>query len=280
MTKKTAKEKVTHALNQAKDSLKMLETLEREALAKARSYVKLPTAEEGRKLTNAKISAGLKKLGVVTKGELKTLEQRIEKLRDFVQVTNATEVFAKERPLFDASAARLEAAIAGADLRSWFASFFDPPEGAGPTGVSTARSSDVRVVVIPGLLAGGGNYGVGVRFPEARDGVVEEMTPVLGASRWDKDGLPTYGADTIPLLVHEIAHSYTNRIVDAHRDALLPLGERLYPLVAREMERQAYGTPTILVYESLVRAVVVRFIRERTGCASLAVGFETTNEDA
>jgi hypothetical protein len=189
----------------------------------------------------------------------------LEKLRDFARITNATEVFAKERPFFDAAAARLEATIAGADLLPWFASFFDPPEGADQAGASTARSSDVRVVVIPGLLAGGGNYGVGVRFPDVRDGVREEMTPVLGASRWDKGGLPAYPPETVPLLVHEIAHSYTNRIVDAHRDRLLPLGERLYPMVAREMERQAYGTPTTLLYETFVRAVVVRFIREQSG---------------
>jgi polyhydroxyalkanoate synthesis regulator phasin len=70
---KTAKAKVSQVLNQAKDSLKLLETLEKEALAKARSFVKLPNPDD-------RILAGLRKLGVATQAEVEELKVRVEEL--------------------------------------------------------------------------------------------------------------------------------------------------------------------------------------------------------
>jgi hypothetical protein len=74
------KEKVAQVFNQAKESLKILETLEKETLAKARSFVKIPTSAERRRLTNDRILNSLKKLGVATRSEVDTLEERIQKL--------------------------------------------------------------------------------------------------------------------------------------------------------------------------------------------------------
>ncbi len=80
MKKKVAKttEKVTQVLNQAKESLKLLEVFEKEALAKARTMI--PDAQTRKRMTNDRILASLKKLGVVTRSEVETLEARIAKL--------------------------------------------------------------------------------------------------------------------------------------------------------------------------------------------------------
>jgi polyhydroxyalkanoate synthesis regulator phasin len=74
------KEKVSKVINQAKESLKILETLERETLAKAKSFVKIPSAADGRRLTNDKILASLRRLGVAAQSEVDALRARVEKL--------------------------------------------------------------------------------------------------------------------------------------------------------------------------------------------------------
>ncbi len=72
------KEKVGRAIAQAKESLKLLEVLEKEAVAKARSFVRLPV--DRKKLTSERVLASLKKLGVATRDELTALQSRVEKL--------------------------------------------------------------------------------------------------------------------------------------------------------------------------------------------------------
>lgn len=74
------KETVSKVLSQAKESLKVLESLEKEALAQIKSAagsVKIPNAEERKRLTNDKILSSLKKLGVATQVEVDELNSRI-----------------------------------------------------------------------------------------------------------------------------------------------------------------------------------------------------------
>ncbi|MBL7715681.1 MAG: hypothetical protein JNL01_09455 [Bdellovibrionales bacterium] len=79
-----AKETVNKVINQAKESLKVLEALEKETLAKAKVLVnvKLPNREETKKLTNAVIIENLKKLGVATQSEVETLKSKISALEE------------------------------------------------------------------------------------------------------------------------------------------------------------------------------------------------------
>ncbi|OFZ18784.1 MAG: hypothetical protein A2X94_06190 [Bdellovibrionales bacterium GWB1_55_8] len=65
-----AKEQVNKVLSQAKESLKILEV--------ARTFVKLPS--NPKELTNEKILASLKKLGVATQEEVQSLRARVEEL--------------------------------------------------------------------------------------------------------------------------------------------------------------------------------------------------------
>jgi hypothetical protein len=74
------KVKVTQALNQAKASLKLLEAFEKETVAKAKTFVKIPIPGNPKTLTNDAILAGLKMIGVCTQQENDSLRIRIEKL--------------------------------------------------------------------------------------------------------------------------------------------------------------------------------------------------------
>lgn len=73
-------ERVTRVLNQARESLKLLGTLEKETLAKARSFVRIPSAAERKRMRNERILSGLQRVGVATQNELANLEKKVHRL--------------------------------------------------------------------------------------------------------------------------------------------------------------------------------------------------------
>jgi hypothetical protein len=168
--------------------------------------------------------------------------------RDFVDQSDFNGFVADQREFYEAAAARLRGQVEKRAYIEWFDEFFgDRPQA--------------RFRASVGLLNGGGNYGVGVRFADGS----EEIAPVIGAYRFDRDGLPVFGRDIDGTIVHELCHSYTNPLVDAFADDLEPAGRAIYPSRASIMERQAYGNWKTMMYESLVRACTVRYALARDG---------------
>ena len=64
------------------------------------------------------------------------------------------------------------------------------------------------------------------------------------------------------------AHSYCNPLVEAHLGQLQASGDALFGLVHEQMGSQAYGSGETLLRESLVRACVIRYVREFDGAAA------------
>jgi hypothetical protein len=130
----------------------------------------------------------------------------------------------------------------------WFEPFFGEPPQAGFT-------------VVLGLLNGGCGYG-----PSSRDGAGhEERFCILGVWDTDKQGLPVFKKELAPYVVHEFCHSYANPIIFRHRSELASAGKKLFRAVAGQMRSQAYGEPTTMFCESLVRASVIRYLRRYDG---------------
>ncbi len=80
------KKRVGKVIKQAKQSLKILETLEKETMAKAKTFASLASSipssgsDAAKKMTNDKIISSLRKLGVPTQAEVDALRDRVEKL--------------------------------------------------------------------------------------------------------------------------------------------------------------------------------------------------------
>ncbi len=75
-----AKHRVDKVLGQAKDSLRVLESLQKEGLALAKSFIETPVASRTKKFTNEKIAKNLGKIGIATREEVRALEKKIENL--------------------------------------------------------------------------------------------------------------------------------------------------------------------------------------------------------
>jgi hypothetical protein len=76
------KETLDRLLNQAKESVKVLETLQKEGMDRARTILQtqIPSADEAQKIANEKVKKTLKKLGFASRSEVRDLEQKVEEL--------------------------------------------------------------------------------------------------------------------------------------------------------------------------------------------------------
>src|SRR5262245_25898907 len=180
-----------------------------------------------------------------------SLAQFLPALRDFARESRFADFFGQHQVLYEETANRVKAAVAEAKLESWVRDFFGP-------GASAASFT-----MIPGLLCGGGNYGSSVRFPDGR----LELMPVLGIWAWDQQGLPLFGLDHLPTVAHEFTHTFANPVIDHHADDFEEAGVALFRTVAQQMQSQAYANWRTMLYESLVRGCVVRYVARTQGGA-------------
>lgn len=80
---------VNKVIQQAKASLKLLETLEKQTIQRARTFVKNPLPKHRKRLTNEKILTSLRSLGIASRQEVRELAERVQKLEALVAAAPA-----------------------------------------------------------------------------------------------------------------------------------------------------------------------------------------------
>ena len=163
-------------------------------------------------------------------------------LRAFIRDTGFVSFFKTHEPLYQSSVDRLNAVFREGRVVEWFDGFFGSRPGA-------------DFIIALGMLNGGASYGASARL---KDGA-EEIYSILGVWTMDEKGLPKFDKGILSTIAHEFCHSYTNPLVDKHKAELESAGEKIFPHVAEDMKRQAYGGWLTMMYESLVRACCVRY---------------------
>jgi hypothetical protein len=142
--------------------------------------------------------------------------------------------FAAQRPAF----AELERAwaeqLVQEDLQGWFAATF---------------GEEPALYVHPSPSSGGNNFGAVVA---RADGTLERHA-VMGMAG---------GGLHLDIVAHEIAHSYVHPVADEHAE-LLAAGQAVMGVLGETMAAQAYGKPSIVANETLVRGVVQLYLRDR-----------------
>ncbi|MBY0113734.1 MAG: DUF4932 domain-containing protein [Phycisphaerales bacterium] len=169
-------------------------------------------------------------------------------VRDFARDTNYAAFLEQQRPFFEKSEAAFAALLAVHPFRQLIEDFFGEPIAEGS-------------YAIPGLLAGGGNYGMSITFPDGR----LVVTPIIGISNWKADSTPQFDDRDVDTVVHEFCHPFANPLVDLHAADLVPAAEMLHTRHAQSFAAQAYSTPKTVMYESLVRACVVQLMKHAAG---------------
>ena len=168
--------------------------------------------------------------------------------RQFVKDTSFHEFIDAHRKLYELAESRARALLEKDGHLAWFDEFF-------------GQRPQASFTVALGLLNGGSSYGPHCRTADGK----EELFCILGVWKTDGQGLPAFDRDVLGTVVHEFCHSYTNAIVDRHEAQLKPAGEKIFPQVAPAMRSAGYGNWKTMIYESLVRACVVRYTQRHSG---------------
>lgn len=172
----------------------------------------------------------------------------LEDARQFVKETSFKEFVEAHGELYELSESRMRDVLDEHGHLEWFDEFF-------------GERPQASFTVALGLLNGGQCYGPHCRTAEG----AEELFCVLGVWKTDREGKPQFDRGMLDTVIHEFCHSYTNSIVDRHEAEFEPAGKKIFAHVESAMRRQAYGHWKTLVYESLVRACVIRYTRKYRG---------------
>lgn len=235
------------------------------------SIATLRTLREQRRIAyNAVVEAGLagaaddwspvvplspRPAGLDPRWDAASLRTFLQAARRFERDTGARAFFAGQRAVHAEAEARIRANLGQRLDLGWYLRQLPP-------------QSIRHFVIVPGLLDGLNSYAV--RMGDTVYGVLG--TPTVRAGEAIE-----YPADAqLALLVHEFHHVYLNPWVDAQIGVLEAPAQRLFDVVAPTMRGLAYGEPRILLYESLVRANTLRYLRHH---GEEAVLRRTTTED-
>lgn len=128
---------------------------------------------------------------------------------------------------------------------AWFGRFFGPQEGA-------------QFHITLSLLVGPQNYGCSAL---KTDGTTI-LTPVIGCCRIDANGGIAYNAESVlPLIIHEFSHPYCNPLINQYWQRMEQSAESVYQEKRDELTRAAYASARIMMYETFVRASVIRYLQ-------------------
>ncbi|MFC5871811.1 DUF4932 domain-containing protein [Chryseobacterium arachidis] len=130
--------------------------------------------------------------------------------------------------------------------QGWFSKFY-------------GKDADEEYKIILGYGNGDTNYGIKTH-PEKQNTTVNA---VIGVSNFDKEGNARFEKSKYqPLLIHEFNHSFVNYILElnGNRSKLENSAQKLYRLIENELKDQAYGDWETMINESIVRAVVIRYM--------------------
>ena len=171
-------------------------------------------------------------------------EKFVSLLQRFYREAKCEDFFNQHSPLYELAKSRFDNVFRKVDL-NWYKAYY-------------GKLPDAKFNVIIGLGNGGGNYGPHLVYPNGK----EELYAILGTWSIDSIGMPVYEEESfMPFIIHEYNHSFINQLVEENANQLEAPGKKIYNKVREQMESMAYGNSKTMIDESLVRAAVVRYMK-------------------
>ena len=175
----------------------------------------------------------------------KNSEKFIKLLKDFYQDSNSKEFFKDNAKLYAKVSEKFIPVFKNIDVE-WYKKFY-------------GKEPKEKFVIVNGLGNGGANYGSAI---DLKDGQ-REVYAIMGTWSVDNLGMAKFGLkDYFPLLLHEFNHSFVNELIDKNITNFKNSGEKIYTVVGKQMRNQAYGDFKIMLSEALVRASVIKYMKD------------------
>lgn len=173
-------------------------------------------------------------------------------IRSFLEDVRRFTVDAKVREFFDAHQKFYDAATQSLRLvvnknvdANWLDRFY-------------GKSPNADFIIVPLLANSETNFGP--RLPDVEGGIKPEIYAILTTNKTDAKGMPVFDKGKVETLVHEFSHSYVNPLVLANGKDFESSGKIIYKQVEDAMIDQGDGDWQIMMFESIVRAAVIRYL--------------------
>lgn len=165
-------------------------------------------------------------------------------LNKFYLDANCEKFFEDNQPLYKTASGNFKKVYDELDV-NWYQEFY----GQKPKG-------EFRIV--NGLGNGGGNYG-----PSISINGKEFIYAIMGTWSVDSLSIPQYKVDDyFPTLLHEFNHSFVNHVVEKYHTELSKSGQLIFGVLKDKMESQAYGSWQTMYAEAVVRAGVIKYLKD------------------
>ena len=172
-------------------------------------------------------------------------EKFVALLRDFYEKSGSRAFFESNRNLYAQTSDRFLPVYEKLDLQ-WYKTFY-------------GKEPDEQFIIVNAPGNGVNNYGSQIRLSDDR----REVYAIMGLWKTDEKGIPVFPMEQyFSLLVHEFNHSFINHLVDKYRELFEQSGKKMFETVGTMMRNQAYGQWEIMIKESLVRAAVIKYMKD------------------
>jgi hypothetical protein len=166
-------------------------------------------------------------------------------LQKFNQDAKCSDFFEKNKDLYLEASNKFLPIYEKLDL-NWYSTFY----GKEPT---------EKFIIVNGLGNGGGNYGPSITYPNNK----KEVYAIMGTWKVDSLGMAQFNTfHYFPVLLHEFNHSFVNYLTTARKEELRKSGEKIFSTVRYEMNNQAYGDWETMINEAIVRASVIKYMKD------------------
>jgi len=164
-------------------------------------------------------------------------------VRHFADESHFMVFFSDQQGLYDLAVNRMSIAMENQSVGPWTQAFFGMPLGAAFT-------------VILGMSNGTSSYSSEV-VASGRKG---EYFSVVGVGQVDSAAMPVFSLDTLQPVMHEYLTAYIATRPSSAMERFASAGRELYPAVEPIMTGLGYNDWHLVVTETLVRAITIRWI--------------------
>lgn len=192
----------------------------------------------------------------------KNAENFIRLLKKFHEETGFDTFYRDNSDLYQETSKRFSPVYEQLDLK-WFDSFY-------------GKGSRDRFIIINALGNGGNNYGLSLT---RKDGS-RSVYAVMGTWLTDNAGMPDFRPEAyFPILIHEFNHSFVNAMNEKYYTSLEKNAKRIFEIKQETMTKQAYGDWRIMLNEALVRAAVLKYMKDHN-FGNDVLSREVSNEES
>jgi len=165
----------------------------------------------------------------------KLLTNYVKMLNLFYRESNFKKFFNNHKEIYEVTEQQMNKYLIDLNLNNWLYSFY-------------GKNYDQTLNIYLSLVNGPNNYAF-------TGGVIIGMNS-------DKNGLPAPNSQTLPILIHEILHHYSNPVFYSFWNDMKDFANKIYPFVDKQMNKIAYGSAQAMTLEWLNRLFVLLYLRE------------------